>query len=65
MEAGYHRITVHPYVTLINGVTKYIQSGGKLTAKQNSIMAEYVREAREIFKKNPFVTETIVKYDAI
>lgn len=64
METRLTRITVHPYLVIVNGAIKFLSLGGSLTARQWSDLREFVNNARRMYRSDRPMSDAIKKIEA-
>jgi len=65
MEHGRSRVTVHPFVLLLDGTARYIELGGKLTAEKRKAIEIYTDEARSRFVGDSLFETKIQRLDGL
>jgi tetratricopeptide (TPR) repeat protein len=55
IESGWVRMTVHPFITALNGTIKYLQSGGNLLDEDAEQVESFVRKASLNFPNDPII----------
>lgn len=51
-EQSNSRIAVHPYISLLTGATRYLDSGGTLSGRQRADLERYTSDARYRFRRD-------------
>jgi hypothetical protein len=64
-EATSVRVSVQPFMTLINGTASYLKRNGTLTLEQRIALHKFVNEARYRFRNDPRMTSTIAELDRV
>jgi hypothetical protein len=65
IEARRSRVSIHPYTTLFGGAIKYLESGGALTATQESRLRAQRTDARYRFAHDPSLKDLIDRLAAL
>jgi hypothetical protein len=59
------RISVHPFASLLSGVGRYVELGGKLTTHQRVTADRYRAEARSRFSGDALMGDVLNRLDAL
>jgi hypothetical protein len=51
-EMAHSRTSIHPYATMLNGTTRYLELGGELTGPQYRRLRNYISEAKDYFPRD-------------
>ena len=64
-EVEHSRITVHPFLTLLSGASRYLEIGGVLTLQQQSMLSGYSNEARYRFPQDHLIAAAQRRIDGL
>jgi hypothetical protein len=59
------RISVHPFASLLSGVGRYVELGGRLTTHQGVTVDRYRGEARSRFSGDALMGDVLNRLDAL
>jgi hypothetical protein len=59
LESNWMRMTIHPFITALNGIIRYLQAGGKLIDKDIEQVESFKRKAAHNFSIDPDILAAI------
>lgn len=65
LELSRYRATIHPYMTLVTGVTRYAALGGRLSPHQSQTLRTFVNDAAYRFRRDAQMKAAIERMDAV
>jgi len=64
-EAERSRVTAHPFMSLLNGVSRYLEMDGRLDETQWQLVVRYANEAEQRFHSDPQIQLQVRRLDEV